>query len=188
MQFLPPELLGAHIGPAPAHTTGRQQSLDFRAAVMLPCHLGLELDIRKLADAERDTLRQWIALYKRLRNDLHGATVWRGQAGDGIHWQAHGDADARQVIVFVYRVAPTDHRYTPALRLPFLDASSAYDVTLIRHDADETAYSPLAADKPNAEVDDAASAIHGAWLAQRGLPLPRMWAESALILRLRVRE
>ena len=43
-------------------------------------------------------------------------------------------------------------------------------------------------DHVNAEVDDAASAIHGAWLAQRGLPLPRMWAESALILRLRVRE
>ncbi|MDZ7907454.1 MAG: alpha-galactosidase, partial [Gemmobacter sp.] len=30
LQFLPPEILGAHIGPAPAHTTGRSQSLNFR--------------------------------------------------------------------------------------------------------------------------------------------------------------
>lgn len=122
------------------------------------------------------------------RRPARRATVWRGQAGDGIHLAAHGDADARQVIVFVYRITPTDHRYTPALRLPFLDATVSYDVTLIRHDADETPYSPLTADRPNTEAVGEAPAIHGAWLAQRGLPLPRMWAESALILRLRVSE
>lgn len=48
LQFFPPELLGAHIGPVPFHTTGRTQSIDFRAGVALPLHFGLELDVRSL--------------------------------------------------------------------------------------------------------------------------------------------
>ena len=30
--FVPPEMMGAHIGPRRSHTTGRRHSLDFRAA------------------------------------------------------------------------------------------------------------------------------------------------------------
>ncbi|MFT3847332.1 MAG: alpha-galactosidase [Propionivibrio sp.] len=180
LQFIPPEVMGAHIGPAPAHTTGRSQSLDFRAAVALPGHLGIEADVRQLDAKQCASLKQWIALYKELRGRLHVGKVWSGEVGDGVVWQAHGDENAREVIVFVYRLAPTTHRYTPALRLPMLDPALVYGIRRIDPTAREATTSPL---------DDALRGAsggvtaHGAWLAQAGLALPRMFAESAAIYR-----
>ncbi len=52
LAFLPPEVMGSHIGAIPAHATGRCQSLGLRAAVAMPGHFGIELDPRQLDDAE----------------------------------------------------------------------------------------------------------------------------------------
>ncbi|HSW03522.1 alpha-galactosidase, partial [Aquabacterium sp.] len=92
LQFMPPEVLGAHVGAERSHTTGRSQALAFRAAVALPLHLGVEADLRRLDEAARAELARWITLYKQLRGRLHGAPLWLGEAGDGIVWQAHGDS------------------------------------------------------------------------------------------------
>lgn len=187
LQFLPPEILGAHIGPAPAHTTGRSQSLNFRAGVALSGHLGIEADVRRLSDEERMALGRWVGLYKQLRNRLHTGQVWLGEAGDGVLWQVHGDAHAREVLLLVYRTTPTSHRNTPPLRLPMLRPAAHY--TIERLD-------PTPPDWTSSPLNDAALAAgaqqvlpptaHGAWLAGVGLPLPRMNAESALIYRLRL--
>ena len=181
--FIPPEIMGAHIGPAPAHTTGRSQSLDFRAAVALPGHLGIEADVRHLDSRQRDSLKQWIALYKQLRGRLHTGKVWCGDVGDGVVWQAHGDETARDVIVFVYRLTPTTHRYTPFLRLPMLDKSLIYGVRRIDPTAREWTSSPLDDALRSASELNSVPA-HGAWPVQAGLALPRMLAESAAIYRL----
>lgn len=184
LQFFPPEILGAHIGPAPAHTTGRSQSLNFRAGVALPAHLGIETDVRHLDVAQRQALKHWVDLYKELRGLLHHGRVWCGEAGDGVVWQAHGDEQTREVIVFVYRLTPTTHRYTPPLRLPLLDKAISYTISRIDPTPPEWTSSPLndallAAAKGHGDPVSA----HGAWLAEVGLPLPRMLGESALIYR-----
>ena len=183
LQFVPPEIMGAHIGPAPAHTTGRSQSLDFRAAVALPGHLGIEADVRQLDSEQRESLRQWIALYKHLRGRLHAGRVWFGEVGDGVVWQAHGDDAARDVIVFVYRLTPTTHRYTPSMRLPMLDPSLLYGVRRIdpavQHEWTSSPLNDALRDAP----EDCPVSAHGAWLARFGLALPRMFAESAAIYR-----
>ena len=197
LQFIPPEIMGAHIGPAPAHTTGRSASLDFRAGVALPGHLGIEMDVRRLDERQRTSLARWIALYKALRDRLHGGRVWLGEAGDGVVWQAHGvvcdeNPTARndrtavdEFIVFVYRLEPTTHRYTPPLRLPMLDRAARYRVERLDPTPAEATSSPLddALRAAGAEQGEALVA-HGAWLAHAGLPLPRMLAESALIYRI----
>ena len=115
LQFFPPEIMGAHVGAVPAHTTGRTQSMAFRAAVALPGHFGVELDVRHLEPQARDELKAWIGLYKRWRDRLHHGRVWRGELDDGIVWQVHGDRDADELLLFAYRVRPTSHRYMPAL-------------------------------------------------------------------------
>ena len=43
--LLPPELIGCHVGPPRAHTTGRTQTLSFRAITALFGHFGIEWDI-----------------------------------------------------------------------------------------------------------------------------------------------
>jgi len=189
LQFLPPEILGAHIGPAPAHTTDRSHSLNFRAGVALSGHLGIEADVRHLSDEERLALGRWVNLYKQLRMHLHTSQVWLGgdgKAGDGVLWQAHSDAQANEVVLLVYRTRPTIHRNTPPLRLPMLRPTALY--TIERLD-------PTQPDWTSSPLNDAALAAgaqqalpptaRGAWLTAVGLPLPRMAVESALIYRLR---
>jgi alpha-galactosidase len=157
LQFMPPELMGAHVGTAPAHSTGRSQSMDFRAAVALPGHFGVELDVRSLVGSERETLRGWIVAYKAKRDCLHHGKVWMGEAGDGIVWQAHGDAD--DMLLLIYRVAPMAQRHMPVLRLAMLDPARRYAV------------------EGHADYD-------GAWLIQMGLPIPPMMAETCKTFRI----
>jgi len=186
LQFFPPEIMGAHVGTAPAHTTGRTQAMAFRAAVALPGHLGVELDLRKLGVAEKDELRRWIVLYKQHRARLHSGRVWTGAGQDSLVWQLHGDEQVQDLLLLVYRPQPSSHRQAPALRLPMLDAQARYRVrellpegTVRRTGRHDTAPFFDAINTPEGLL------IDGAWLAQAGLPMPRVHAETAFIVQLR---
>lgn len=161
LQFMPPELMGSHIGAAPAHSTGRSQSLDFRAAVAMQGHLGVEFDLAKLNETDLCRVAQWIAFYKDLRHLLH-REVWTGRAGDNMVWHAAGTAD--EWLLFVYRMAPMELRHMPPVRLPFVDEDAIYTVF------------PIGPDR-----EDPASSYSGAWLARAGLPPPPLKAEAAVI-------
>ena len=180
-QFFPPEILGSHIGTAPAHTTGRSQSLAFRAAVAMTGHLGVELDVRHLDASTRQQLRAWIGRYKEWRHQMHHGRVWRGSGADGLVWQAHGDA--QDLLLFVYRCEPSSHRYTPALRLPMLDASARYHVAqLVPIEGDGAVQTSAPFFE---QLLDGGLEMDGAWMQQAGLPMPRTTAETCFIVRLR---
>jgi alpha-galactosidase len=155
LQFMPPEIMGSHVGTAPAHSTGRAQSMDFRAATALPGHFGVELDVRQVQGEERETLRHWIAQYKAHREQIHGGKMWQGEAGDNIHWQAFGSSD--DMLLFVTRMQPMGQKHMPTLRLPMVDAGKAYHVDDIQYD--------------------------GAWLNAVGLSLPHAKAETCQMIR-----
>lgn len=182
-QFFPPEILGSHIGTAPAHTTGRSQSLAFRAAVAMTGHLGVELDVRHLDAVMRQQLGAWIGRYKAWRDQIHHGQVWRGEGADSLVWQAHGDAAAHDVLLFVFRTAPSSHRYTPPLLLPMLDAGARYRVqqlVAIENDGAVQSPSPFFTELLSTGVE-----MDGAWIAHAGLPMPRTTAETCFIVRLR---
>jgi alpha-galactosidase len=149
LQFMPPELMGAHVGASPAHATGRKQSMDFRGGVALPGHFGVELDVRKLDEADREKLRHWIATYKQHRDRLHHGKIWRGEAGDGLLWQAYGEAN--ELLLLLYRVDLQSWRHAPSVKLPMLDRTKRYRIGGVDY--------------------------HGAALATNGLPTQPMKAE-----------
>lgn len=161
LQFLPPEVMGSHIGTAPAHTTGRSQPFDFRAAVALQGHLGVELDLLQIDAEEKARLASWIAFYKSWRHLLHQQT-WSGTLPDGIVWHAAGNRD--DWLVIAYRVEPTRQRFMPQLPLPFADPAATYAV------------SRIAPDRADAPVT-----YDGSWLLRSGLRLPPLKAERAVI-------
>ena len=179
LQFFPPEIMGSHVGASPAHSTGRSQSMDFRAAVALPGHFGVELDLRHLTEAEADNLKAWIDLYKNLRTQLHHGQIWLGEAEDSILWQAHGLAD--DLVVFVYRMSPMSQKWPPQLVLPMVDAGRSYLVEEVRPRVSQTA----AAAPVFADFRGGGAVIHGAWLALQGMPLPPRKAETCLIYRVK---
>jgi alpha-galactosidase len=184
MQFLPPELMGAHVGPVPTHTTGRTQALPFRAAVAMQGHMGVECDVRLMSEAEKAELAAWIALYKSLRPVLHGGRTWQGSCGDGIVWQAYAaatDQPVKRCIVIVYRTLPTVHTYSPALRLPMLKSDALYKVARICPQSASAFHHSTTA--PFFEqLESGTLHLNGEWLNAAGLPLPRMKTEQAMVL------
>lgn len=183
LQFFPPEIMGAHIGTSPAHTTGRTQSMAFRAAVALPGHLGVELDARLFDEATRVEVSQWINLYKRWRDRLHHGRVWLGEAGDGLAWQAHGDSAASELLLMVYRTEPSSFKYNPAARLPMLDAGARYRVTRVRH-APAGGHDGFGPSAPFFDALEQGVELDGAWLMHAGLPVQRCVAETCFMVKL----
>ncbi len=180
LAFLPPEVMGSHIGASPAHATGRGQAMGFRAAVAMPGHFGVELDPRALSDADRAELAGWIAFHKQWRGLLHGGSVWLGEGADGLVWQAQGRDD--EFLLFALRSAPAQDRRPQPLRLPFLAEAGACQVELLRIAGGEGGH---AAHRP-ALWDGGAQTFSGSWLAHAGLPLPPLKAESAAIFHVKV--
>jgi alpha-galactosidase len=160
---MPPELMGSHVGTSPAHSTGRSQTMAFCAGVAMPGHFGVELDLREVTGEEREELRGAIANYKALRNQLHGTRVWTGEVGDGLQWQAHGDAG--ELLLFLLRIAPSTQRHQPQVRLPMVDQARRY--SLSREGAEDIV-------------------LDGAWLARQGFPVPPIQGEQVLLYRITV--
>jgi alpha-galactosidase len=127
--LLPPELIGAHVGPTVSHTTGRVHTLDFRAGTALFGHFGIEWDLTEATAAERDRLAAWVRLYKDLRGLLHSGTVIRSDHPDPSLW-VHGVVAAdRSAAVYAVATTATGVWSPPGrVRLPGLDPGAVYRV------------------------------------------------------------
>ncbi len=125
--LIPPELMGAHIGPPTAHTTNRRHLLAFRAATALFGHLGVEWNLLRLDDAEADALASVIAVHKRFRHLLHTGDVVRVDHPGGAG-HAHGvlAADRSEALVAYVQLRTAQEPAPAPLRLPGLDAGRRY--------------------------------------------------------------
>lgn len=188
LQFFPPEIMGAHIGTAPAHSTGRSQSMALRGAVALPGHLGVELDVRHLDADTRRQLEGWIALYKAWRDRLHASRTWLGEAGDGVVWQLHGPQPGSggcDWLFLAYRPGFSSRRYMGSARLPMLEPTRRYRLRAVTPEG-LPAQALFDGSAPFFEAlrGDEGLVVPGDWLRRSGLPLPRAKGETAFIVHL----
>ncbi len=130
--FVPLEVMGTHVGASPDHTTGRTLPIGFRAHTAMFGHMGLEFDITVLSEAERTELRQCIEAYKQHRRLLHTGRLYRLSHGPG------GDTDTAVVatdrseaLVLVQQIGALPHSSPAPVRIPGLDPSARYRVTLV---------------------------------------------------------
>ena len=179
LHFMPPETMGAHVGASPAHSTGRRQSMAFRAAVALPGHFGIELDPAAVSEEDITVLKVAVDRYRTLRDRLHHGRVWLGEGPDGLVWQAHGEPD--DLLLQLVRIAPTTVRRPPPVVLPLLAGAGRVRVRLI--DVAAEADHPVADAPLFAAMRDEGVVFDGEWLAHAGLPTPAMKAESAVLFR-----
>ena len=177
--LIPPELMGAHIGPPRSHTTGRRHGLAFRAATAMFGHLGIEWNLRDLDDDRLDALAEVIALHRRFRPLLHGGDVVRFDTER--EFVAHGvyRPDRSEALVGVARVATSPSLVPPPLRLPGLDPDRRYRV--------EHLALPGEPGGPNRTLPawwrDGLE-MTGRGLATTGVQLPAMHPETATLLHL----
>ncbi len=180
--FIPPEVMGAHIGPFRSHTTGRRHSLGFRAATAMFGHLGVEWNVMRLSDAERADLSAVIALHKRFRPLLHAGDAVRFDTAEPA-LNAHGvyAVDRSEALVCAAQLQ-TAMSLTPApLRLPGLTADVRYRVERIALPDDRAEQGRARVAPPWLSTG---IMLSGRELAVIGLQLSVLHPESAVLLHL----
>ena len=177
--LVPPELVGSHVGPPRAHTTGRVHSLAFRVATALFGHFGIEWDIASASAAEQEALAEAIAFYRRMRPLLHGGQVVRADHPNPAAY-LHGVVAAdRAEALFAYVQLTASAFETPGLaRLPGLDPGRAYQVEPVAVAGEPETKQAVAP----AWLEAGGVTLGGRALAEVGLPLPVLRPEQALLL------
>ncbi|MGR2753348.1 alpha-galactosidase [Agromyces arachidis] len=177
---VPPEYLGAHLGAARAHTTGRTSALSFRLATALFGSAGIEWNLATAGEEELAAVAAWTAEYRRLRGLLHSGRVVRADAADpaqAVHGVVAGDR--RHAVFSVAMLADPSEALPPAVRLPGLDPDADYDVRVLDLGPVRTVQD---ADPPWFAAGDIR--LPGRVLDVVGLPMPLLAPESAVVLEL----
>lgn len=166
--LLPYELVGSHVGSAPAHISGRASDLAFRCATALFGHAGIESDITVWEPGDLAHLKKWIATYKRLRGLLHSGDVVRAEHPDPAAW-LHGvvSADATHAVFAYVQLATSVTEVGAPLRFPGLDAATRYRVRVLS----ELSAAP---DKWPLWARDGETTLTGRVLGELGLAAPNL--------------
>lgn len=177
MIAIAPELLGTHVGPTKAHSTGRTHSHTFRAVTALWGHAGLEWDLTEASDSELELLRNWISFYKEKRSLLHNGKVIRTEHAEP-HAYVHGvvSKNAREALYMFAQLRPSQFSRPANIRLTGLDANANYNVRLV-----EPAGAAVSMQlKPPHWFDGVT--LSGAMLATVGLKSPVLRPEQAILI------
>lgn len=179
--LIPPEVMGAHIGPPTSHTTGRTQTLSFRAATAMFGHLGVEWNVTKLSEEESLALRAVIAMHKEYRGLLHSGDSVRFDSNES--YCAHGvySSDRSEGIVSFAQLTTAKSQTPPPLRLPGLDLDSSYRVEHLRIPFETWGSGRT---QPAWLSDDGGVVLTGRQLAAHGIQPPTLHPESAVLFTL----
>ncbi len=179
--FLPPEVMGSHIGPAWCHTSGRGFHPNFRALVSSYGHMGLELDLTKVDASDMAIFKDAVERYKADRHLWHSGRFHRILTVDadllGAATVSDDQNSARVVMMQIDRpraVVP------PCIPIPGLDPLKNYKVTL------QTP--PELAKRASRHFDnplmDDGFVLSGTVLGTAGIQLPVLYAQTGVALAL----
>ncbi len=176
--LLPPELVGAHVGPTTSHSSGRTTALSYRMATSLMGSAGFEWDILSCDDEETATITRFAALYKELRPIVHGGRMLHPELRDPA-WRATAFVADEAAVVVVATVASLEDARAERLRVPGLALDRRYRVR-VRREIGAAAYGWIAPEWFTAgEIE-----LPGSLLAEVGLQLPTLWPLQAFVLHL----
>lgn len=179
LRFMPPEIMGSHVGHEAAHMTGRVTNLHTRAIVALQGQFGFELDARALDAQEIQTLQHYTQLYKTNREWLASATYWQVSSSSKA-LIACGNVDEAQDNALYSVVAIGNMHATRPGHLPLkgLDPSKNYLLTL--QSINVSALTPF--NKIFPQWCEKPVRTTGELLMNIGVPLPVMPPQSALLI------
>jgi len=179
--LLPPEMIGAHVGPPVAHTTRRASALAFRVATAMLGSFGFEWDITTATAEERELLADAVREYKRLRPLLHSGRVVHGDLPDPSALLSGVVAKDGSAALFSYAQLTTSTLAVPgAVRLPGLVPDRRYAVRRLELAGARTGLAQ--AEPPWWQAGEVV--LSGRVLGSAGLRLPVLDPQTALLLEL----
>ncbi len=175
--FFPAEVMGSHVGPEECHITGRKSALSLRAGVALFGHMGLEMNLLELAQAERETLQAAITLHKTYRDLVHSGELFRLETPAYAH--SFGIVATNKAEALFSYTQTDNHISTLPARLRFagLAADSLYRINVI-WPAEPKNETPSILNR----LDNAL--LSGESLTVHGLQMPLMNPENLLLISL----
>ena len=175
--FFPSSVMGAHVGPRDCHITGRNVSIEMRAAVSMFGHMGIEMDPRELTDHEYNALKAAIALHKEHREFIHAADLYRLDSDDlSINFGLIDEQKSKAL--FAYNSVRETPRTAPnKLRFVGLDADTQYTLNLVWPVKFEE-YRPSSIAAVNGQT------FTGEALMEFGLQMPISFPQTSLIFEL----
>lgn len=180
LTFLPPEIIGSHVGPRRCHTSGRILPMAFRAAVAMTGHLGFEMDLRELTGEEAAELRRATAFYKENRAFLHSALFYRLDAADADTLaQMSVDPAGDRFLLFAANLEVPARETSAPLRLAGLDPKRRYRLRLCNPEV----MAPKATKHfPSPLLEPEGLALSGAALMDSGILLPFAFPDTLWIV------
>lgn len=178
---VPPEMIGAHVGPSPAHSTWRATELSYRAAISLEGCSGFEWNILECSDDEVEQQRAFVSLYKELRGVLHHGTVMHADFKDpALRGRGVVSDDGKRAVWVVATVTNLRDVLTERLRMPGLDPDCMYRVRL-RDEVGEVRWGWNTPQWISAAQMDSFK-VSGRLLNEIGLQVPPLWPLEAIVL------
>jgi alpha-galactosidase len=180
--FLPPEILGCHVGPAHCHVTGRRLSMGMRAATALTGHMGLELNLLTERQSDLDELKAAIALHKHHRSLLHDGDLYRLDTAPQ-HLASGVVARDKSEALFSFAYMTGDPHVLPGrLRFAGLDAARSYRIELVWPQNWSAVKAPSLVEQ--LDLGGTGAIFSGAALMYAGMQLPHAQPETCLLFHL----
>ena len=130
LHFLPPEVMGVHVGPEHSHTTGRNSTMALRTLSALFGHFGIEADVTALPDLDRDALRVAIEVYKAARGWLAEADITAIDSGDeAVLAMLATSADRQRAWLSLVATTRSQRAIPGLVRVPGLEPAWRYGVS-----------------------------------------------------------
>ncbi|MFW6360795.1 MAG: alpha-galactosidase [Spirochaetota bacterium] len=124
--FYPPVSMGAHVSAVPNHQVGRSTSLEIRGHVAMSGNFGYELDLRALAESEREQIKAQIAFYKTHRRLLQFGRFIRLQSPFESSHAAWMFLCDEYFLLFWFRLQAEANLPSPRVKLAGLDPAALY--------------------------------------------------------------
>ena len=180
--FLPPEVMGCHVGPAHCHVTGRRLTMAMRAATAFTGHMGLELDLLAERESDLAQLKAAIELHKQHRALLHNGDLYRLDMP--MHMMASGVVarDKTEAIFSVAYPVAEKNILPDRLRFAGLDPAALYNLRLIWPEGWQAIKPPSVVE--TLKLGENGALFLGEALMSVGLQLPAAYPETVLLFHL----
>ncbi len=104
----PPSAMVAHVSACPNHQSGRTTSIDTRGNVAQAFSFGYELDVGKLSQQERETIKAQIQKHRELEELINFGEFYRLRSpftSDCCAWQLVSEDRAKSFVMFAWKTS-----------------------------------------------------------------------------------